>query len=152
MKKHSGGQFGCWRSFSLGRHATAGHAPLPPVDGQNSGSGHVADNDGHGERSIEAEARRAGRPPASGHSVGEAMQLAIGLLTASLDSTELEAWALPALVPADANGIADLLAGLHLISELVIRELHEATGEPPEAVLQRLAMLAEHQRGLPSTG
>jgi hypothetical protein len=80
------------------------------------------------------------------------MQLAIGLLTAGLDSPELEAWALPALVPADADGIADLLAGLHLISELVIRELHEATGEPPEAILQRLAMLAEHQRGLPSTG
>lgn len=152
MENHSGSPFRCWRSRGRGRHAPTEHAPVNPVDGQYSASGHVADNDGHGARSLEADARRLGSPAASGHSVGTAMQLAIGLLTASLDSPELEAWALPALVPADADGIADLLAGLHLISELVIRELHEATGEPPEAVLQRLAMLAEHQRGLPSTG
>ncbi|HEY6277805.1 MAG TPA: hypothetical protein VIX86_15900 [Streptosporangiaceae bacterium] len=81
-----------------------------------------------------------------------AMQLAIGLLTASLDSPELEAWALPVLIPDDVNGLGDLMAGLHLISGLVIHELHEATGEPPEAILQRLAVLAEHQRGMPSAG
>jgi hypothetical protein len=55
-------------------------------------------------------------------------------------------------MPSDADGLADLIAGLHLISELVIRELHEATGEPSEEVLQRLAMLAEHLRGMPSIG
>ena len=60
------------------------------------------------------------------------MQAAIGLLTASLDSPELEAWALPALIPHDADGLGDLMAGLHVISELLIHELHEATGEPPE--------------------
>ena len=85
-------------------------------------------------------------------SVAAAMQAAIGLLTASLDSPELEARALPVLIPQDANGLGDLMAGLHLISELLIRELHEATGEPPQATLQRLAMLAEHRRGMPSTG
>jgi hypothetical protein len=30
--------------------------------------------------------------------------------------------------------------------------LHEATGEPSAAILQRLAMLAEHGRGTPSAG
>jgi hypothetical protein len=89
---------------------------------------------------------------AVGESVAAAMQAAIGLITASLDSPELEAWALPALIPQDADGLGDLMAGLHLISELLIHELHEATGEPPQAILQRLAMLAEHRRGMPSAG
>jgi hypothetical protein len=80
------------------------------------------------------------------------MQLAIGLLTASLDSPELEARALPVLMPADADGLGDLVAGLHLVSELVIHELHEATGEPPDVILQRLAILAEYRRGTPSAG
>jgi hypothetical protein len=80
------------------------------------------------------------------------MQAAIGLLTASLDSQELEAWALRALIPHDAEGLGDLMAGLNLISELLIHELHEATGEPPHAILQRLAILAEHRRGMPSAG
>jgi hypothetical protein len=78
------------------------------------------------------------------------MQAAIALITASMDSPELEAWALPVLIPHDADGLGDLMAGLHVISELVIHELHEATGEPPEAILQRLAILAEHRRGMPS--
>jgi hypothetical protein len=89
---------------------------------------------------------------AVGESVASAMQAAIGLLTASLDSPELEAWALPALMPPDADGLGGLMAGLHLISELLIYELHEATEEPPQAILQRLAMLAEHRRGMPYAG
>ena len=89
---------------------------------------------------------------AVGESVAAAMQTAIGLLTASLDSPELMARALPALIPQDADGLGDLMAGLHLISELLIRHLHEATGEPPQAILQRLAILAEHQRGMPFAG
>jgi hypothetical protein len=80
------------------------------------------------------------------------MEAAIGLLTASLDSPELMAWALPILIPHDADGLGDLMAGLHLVSELLIRELHEATGEPPQAILQRLAIRAEHQRGMPFAG
>jgi len=89
---------------------------------------------------------------APGDTVAAAMQLAIGLLTASLDSPELEAWALAALTPHDADGLGNFMAGLHLVSELLLRELHEATGEPPEATLQRLAILAEHRRGTPSVG
>jgi hypothetical protein len=42
------------------------------------------------------------------------------------------------------------MAGLHVVSELLIYELHAATGESPEAILQRLAVMAEHRRGTPS--
>jgi hypothetical protein len=89
---------------------------------------------------------------APGDTVAAAMQLAIGLLTASLDSPELEAWALAALTPNDADGLGNFMAGMHVVSELLLRELHEATGEPPEATLQRLAIQAEHRRGTPSAG
>jgi hypothetical protein len=89
---------------------------------------------------------------APGDTVAAAMQLAIGLLTASLDSPELEGWALAALTPRDADGLGNFMAGLHLVAELLLRELHEATGERPEATLQRLALLAEHRRGTPSAG
>ena len=86
-----------------------------------------------------------------GDMVTAAMQLAIGLLTASLDSAELQAWAVEALTPVDADGLCDVIAGLHMVCELMLHELHEATGEPPSATLQRLAMLAEHPRGTPSS-
>jgi hypothetical protein len=43
------------------------------------------------------------------------------------------------------------MAGLHVISVLLLHELHEATGEPPAVILQRLAILAERQRGTPLT-
>jgi hypothetical protein len=89
---------------------------------------------------------------APGDTVAAAMQLAIGLLTAGLDSPELEAWAVTALTPHDADGLGNFMAGLHVVSELLLHELHEATGEPPEATLQRLAILAENRRGTPSAG
>jgi hypothetical protein len=38
-----------------------------------------------------------------------------------------------------------------VVSVLLLDELQEATGEPPAAILQRLAILAEHRRGTPST-
>jgi hypothetical protein len=88
----------------------------------------------------------------SGETVAAAMQLAIALLTAGLDSPELETWAADALTPNDADGLGDFMAGLHLTSVLLLHELHEATGEPSAAVLQRLAMMAERQRGTPSAG
>jgi hypothetical protein len=53
------------------------------------------------------------------------------------------------LTPVDTDGLADLMAGLHVISVLLLHELHEATGEPSAAVLQRLAIVAERQRGTP---
>ena len=87
-----------------------------------------------------------------GETMAAAMQLAIALLTAGLDSPELEAWAADALTPIDADGLGDFIAGLHVISVVLLNELQEATGEPPAAILQRLAILAAHRRGPPSAG
>ena len=42
---------------------------------------------------------------APGETVAAAMQLAIAVLTAGLDSPELEAWAADALTPVDADGL-----------------------------------------------
>ena len=89
---------------------------------------------------------------APGETMAAGMQLVIALLTAGLDSPELEAWAADELIPADTDGLADFMAGLHVISVVLLSELHEATGEPQAAILQRLAMLAEHRRGTPSAG
>jgi hypothetical protein len=86
---------------------------------------------------------------APGETLAAAMQLAIALLTAGLDSPELEAWAADALTPVDADGLGDFMAGLHVVSVLLLNELHEVTGEPSAAVLQRLAILAERRRGTP---
>jgi hypothetical protein len=159
MKNHSGGQFRLWRSRRSGKHAGAWVSPeLPPVEGQTPSKRTVAGDAGcDGNKASEAsEASEAGprvlrvSGAAPGEAVAAAMQLAIGLLTASLDSPELEKQALPVLIPPNADGLGDLMAGLHVISELVMHELHEATGETPEAILQRLAILAEHRRGTPS--
>ena len=89
-------------------------------------------------------------PP--GEPVVAAVQLAIGLLAASLDSPELEAWAVQTLIPIDADGLGDFIAGLHVLSEMLLHELHEATGEPPADALKRLALLAEHRPGTSSAG
>jgi hypothetical protein len=91
-------------------------------------------------------------PAAPGEIVADAIQLAIAFLTAGLDSPELEAWAADALTPPGPEGPGDLLAGLHVISVLLLHELQEATDEPPPAILQRLALLAENRRGKPSAG
>jgi hypothetical protein len=99
-----------------------------------------------------AEGQAAAVAAAPGEAVAVATQLAIGLLTASLDSPELEGWAVEALTPHDADGLGNFMAGLHLVSLRLLHELHEATGEQPEATLQRLAILAEHWRGTPSAG
>ena len=100
--------------------------------------------------------RWPGRTPrtgaASGQTTAEAIQLAIGLLTASLDSAELQAWAVETLPMDDPVALGDLLAGLHIVSELLLHQLHEATGRPPAATLQTLAILAETSRDTPSTG
>jgi hypothetical protein len=89
---------------------------------------------------------------APSETMAAAVQLVIALLTAGLDSPELEAWATDTLTPVDADGLGDFMAGLHVISVLLLSELHEATGEPPTAILQRLAIVAEHWRGTPSAG
>jgi hypothetical protein len=87
-----------------------------------------------------------------GETMAAAMQLAIALLTAGLDSPELEAWAARTLIPLDPDGLGDFMAGLHVISVVLLSELHEATGEPPAAILHRLAILAERRRRTPSDG
>ena len=74
--------------------------------------------------------------------MASSMQLAIGLLTASLDSPELEEWATWALVPEDPEALATVIAGLHLVNLLLLQQLQEATGQPPAAALQKLAITA----------
>jgi hypothetical protein len=99
--------------------------------------------------------QRAGhtpQPQAQGLTMAGAMQMAIGVLTASLDSHELEAWAVQALIPEDPTALGDFLAGLHAVAGMLLQELHEATGRAPSATLQELAMLAENWRGTPATG
>lgn len=89
---------------------------------------------------------------ASGQTTAEAIQLAVGLLTASLDSAELQAWAVQALPIEDPEALGDLLAGLHIVSQLLLQQLHEATGRPPAVTLQTLAIVAETGRPKPSGG
>jgi hypothetical protein len=100
--------------------------------------------------------RRARRTPrtsaASSQTTAEAIQLAIGLLTASLDSAELQAWAIRVLPTEDPAALGDLLAGLHIVSQLLLHQLHETTGQPPAATLQALAIMAETSRDTPSGG
>jgi hypothetical protein len=75
-----------------------------------------------------------------GPTAASAVQLAIGLLTASLDSPELEEWAAWALVPEDPDGLASVIAGLHLVNLLLLHQLYEATGQPPASTLEKLAI------------
>jgi hypothetical protein len=130
MKIGSGGRFRCWRSRRRGSRGDARRAPGPDT----------------------AQGLAVPGIAAPGEAVAAAVQLAIGLLTASLDSPGLEAWAVAVLTPHDGDGPGNFMAGLHVVSELLLHELQEATGEPPEATLQRLALLAEHWRGTPFAG
>jgi hypothetical protein len=96
------------------------------------------------------------RPPEpasdDGPTAASAVQLAIGLLTASLDSPELEEWAAWALVPEDPEALATVIAGLHLVNLLLLRHLHEATGQSPASTLQKLAIVAASGPQPPFTG
>jgi hypothetical protein len=142
--------------------APAGHAD-PTTDGQSRrlrrwprrgperGDARRAPESGTGgDQAAPARARPVRGTP--GETMAAAMQLAIALLTAGQDSPELEAWAADTLIPLDADGLGDFMAGLHVISVVLLSELHEATGEPPAAILQRLAIQAERRRGTPSDG
>jgi hypothetical protein len=141
--RNAGGRLRRWRSRRRKIYGAAGHSAGPGTAcGQTAPGGTLAGDIVTGEP---AASRVAG-----GETVAAAMQLAIGLLTASLDSPELQARALATLMPHDADGLGDFMAGLHVVAELLIHELHDATGQPPEAILQKLAMLAEYRRGTPS--
>jgi hypothetical protein len=108
------------------------------------------ESDTGGDQAAPVQARPVRGTP--GETMAAAMQLAIALLTAGLDSPELEAWAARTLIPLDPDGLGDFMAGLHVISVVLLSELHEATGEPPAAILHRLAILAERRRRTPSDG
>jgi len=84
------------------------------------GSGAAGDQTAPGDQTAAVRA-------APGETVAAAMQLAIAVLTAGLDSPELGAWAADALTLVDADGLGDFMAGLHVVSVLLL-ELHEATG------------------------
>ena len=93
-------------------------------------------------RKIPAPARAPGPAGEDSPTAAGSLQLAIGLLTASLDSPELEEWAAWALIPADPEALASVIAGLHLVNLHLLRQLQEATGQPPASTLQRLAIAA----------
>ena len=80
----------------------------------------------------------------------DSTQLAIALLTASLDSPELEAWAAQDLIPEDPWALADVIAGLLMVNLLVLRELHEATGRPPSATLRKISISIAAGPGTPT--
>jgi hypothetical protein len=87
-----------------------------------------------------------------GLTMADAMQAAIGLLAAGLDSPGLQAWAVSALIPEDEAAVGDVFAGLHVVAHLLLRELQAGTGEPQQDALQRLALLAEARRDTPMAG
>jgi len=101
-------------------------------------------------RWVPASARTPASMPTEDRPVAaDPIQLAIGLLTASLDSPELEAWAAWALIPEDPAALGDIIAGLHLVSLVLLHRLQEATGQPPAATLQELAITAANGPGQP---
>ena len=131
-----------WRARHRRDRENVWQAPESAADGNRTAQVQAAPGETVVAETMAAEA-------APGETMAAAMQLAIALLTAGLDSPELEAWAADALTPVDADGLGDFMAGLHVISVLLLNELHEVTGEPSAAILQRLAILAERRRGTP---
>ena len=131
-----------WRARHRRDRENVWQAPESATDSNRTARVQAAPGETMAAETMAAEA-------APGETMAAAMQLAIALLTAGLDSPELEAWAADALTPVDADGLADFMAGLHVISVLLLNELHEVTGEPSAAILQRLAILAERRRGTP---
>ena len=136
-----------WRARHRRDRENVRQAPESAAGGNRTARVQAAPGETVAAETVAAETMAAEAAP--GETMAAAMQLAIALLTAGLDSPELEAWAADALTPVDADGLADFMAGLHVISVLLLNELHEVTGEPSAAILQRLAILAERQRGTP---
>src|SRR5690242_6939155 len=141
-----------WRTRHRRDRGNVRPAPESAVGGNRTAWVRAAPRETVVAEAVAAEAMPAEAMPAEaapGETMAAAMQLAIALLTAGLDSPDLEAWAADALTPVDADGLGDFMAGLHVISVLLLNELHEVTGEPSAAILQRLAILAERRRGTP---
>ena len=148
--RNARGRIRCWRPRRRRNRRGARHAPatgtgLTHASAVSTAPGRDASRTGTSRTGTgRTGAPAAPVPAAPGDTVAAAMQLAIGLLTAGLDSPELEARAAEALMPVDVDGLGNFMAGMHVVSELLLRELQEATGEPSAATLQRLAILAEH--------
>ncbi len=151
MKNTPGGRLRRWRSLRFWHRWSAGAPDSRAAGGRQTAAEQRGADTGARQSATGDRAVRdvAVGDAAVGETVAAAMELAIGLLTAGLDSPELEAWAAAALTPHDADGLANFMAGLHVVSELLLHELHEVTGEPPEHILQRLAFVAEQRRGTP---
>jgi hypothetical protein len=103
-------------------------------------------------RKIPEPARPAEPASEDGPTAASSMQLAIGLLTASLDSPELEEWAAWTLIPEDPEALANAIAGLHRVNLVLLHQLHEATGQSPASTLQKLAIAAAAGPQTPLTG
>ena len=141
-----------WRARHRRDRENVRQAPESAVGGSRTARVRAAPGETAAAETMAAETAAAetmAAETAAAETMATAMQLAIALLTAGLDSPELEAWAADALTPVDADGLGDFMAGLHVISVLLLNELHEVTGEPSAAILQRLAILAERRRGTP---
>ncbi len=136
-----------WRPRRRRDRANVRQAPGSAAGGNRTARVQAAPRETVAAETVTAETMAAGTAP--GETMAAAMQLAIALLTAGMDSPELEAWAADALTPVDVDGLGDFMAGLHVVSVLLLNELHEVTGEPSAAILQRLAILAERRRGTP---
>lgn len=76
----------------------------------------------------------------------------IGVLSAGLDSLELQNWAMDTLIPRDSEGLGDFLAALYVMARVLLGEVGDATGQPREEILQRLALTVENGRGKPLPG
>jgi hypothetical protein len=136
-----------WRARRRRDRQNVRQAPDSAAGGNRTARVQAAPGETAVAETVAAQATAAEAAP--GETMAAAMQLAIALLTAGLDSPELEAWAADALTPVDADGLGDFMAGLHVISVLLLNELHQVTGEPSAAIMQRLAIQAERRRGTP---
>jgi hypothetical protein len=80
------------------------------------------------------------------------LRCVIGVLSAGLDSSELQNWAMDTLIPRDSEGLSDFLAALYVMARVLLGEVRDATGQPREEILQRLALTVENGRGKPLPG
>jgi hypothetical protein len=80
--------------------------------------------------------------------VASSVQLAIAF-SPRADSPELEEWAAWALIPEDPAALASAIAGFGMVN-LLLSSSCRATGQPPAATLQKLAISAAAGQRRPS--
>lgn len=101
-----------------------------------------------GDQNTPVQARPVRGTP--GETRAAAMQLAIALLTAGLDSPEPEAWAADALIPIDADGLGDFMADLHVISVVLMSEPTSSCRPGLTKLGQTMAMMIEADAAAPA--